>query len=115
MFAEKLVIKSCSENYILVDQSKFVSRLGEKFPVPVEVDPRALHLVETELTLLNAEDIQLRMAVGKDGPIITEAGNLILDVRFNEIPETFERDIKAIPGVVETGLFIGYPIEVLTT
>ncbi|GAE29706.1 ribose 5-phosphate isomerase A [Halalkalibacter hemicellulosilyticusJCM 9152] len=115
MFAEKIVMKACTENYILVDQSKFVSRLGEKFPVPVEVDPRALHLVETELEGLDATEITLRMAVGKDGPVITEAGNLILDVHFDEIPVTYERDIKAIPGVIETGLFIGFPIEVLTT
>ncbi|MBP3952685.1 ribose 5-phosphate isomerase A [Bacillus suaedae] len=115
MFAEKIVMKSCEENYILVDPSKFVTYLGEKFAVPIEVDPRAVNLVETELARLHATDISLRMAVSKDGPVITETGNLILDVRFKEIPTSFEKEIKAIPGVIETGLFIGYPIEVLST
>jgi len=115
MFAEKLVIKSSPENYILVDSSKFVSYLGEKFATPVEVDPRAVNLVEEELLKLGANDIQLRLAVSKDGPVITEAGNLILDVRFNKITSEFEKEIKAIPGVIESGLFINYPVEILTT
>lgn len=115
MFAEKLVIKSSPENYILVDSSKFVSFLGEKFATPIEVDPRALNLVETELLKLGANEISLRLAKGKDGPIISEAGNLILDARFNKITSDYEKEIKAIPGVIESGLFINYEVEILTT
>lgn len=115
MFAEKLVIKSSPENYILVDSSKFVSYLGEKFATPIEVDPRAINLVEGELLKLGANDIQLRLAKSKDGPVITEAGNLILDVRFNKITADYEKEIKAIPGVIESGLFINYNVEILTT
>ncbi|RKP51636.1 ribose 5-phosphate isomerase A [Cohnella endophytica] len=115
MFAEKLVIKSSPENYILVDSSKFVSFLGEKFATPIEVDPRALNLVETELLKLGANEISLRLAKGKDGPIISEAGNLILDARFNKITSDYEKEIKAIPGVIESGLFINYAVEILTT
>ena len=51
---------------------------------------------------LDATEIKLRLAVSKDGPVITEAGNLILDVRFKEIPFTFEKEIKSIPGVIES-------------
>ncbi|MEW9053474.1 MAG: ribose 5-phosphate isomerase A [Neobacillus sp.] len=115
MFAEKLVIASSPENYILVDSSKFVTYLGEKFAVPIEVDPRAVNLVEEELLKLDATEINLRLAVSKDGPVITEAGNLILDVRFKEITPLFEQEIKKIPGVIESGLFINYPVEILTT
>lgn len=115
MFAEKLVIKSSPENYILVDSSKFVSFLGEKFATPIEVDPRALNLVETELIKLGANEISLRLAKGKDGPIISEAGNLILDARFNKITSEYEKEIKSIPGVIESGLFINYAVEILTT
>lgn len=115
MFAEKLVMKSAPESYILVDSSKFVSYLGEKFAAPIEVDPRAVNLVETELAKLGVKDVQMRMAVAKDGPVITEAGNLILDVRFNKIEEGYEKEIKSIPGVIESGLFIGYNPEILTT
>ncbi|MFC4598264.1 ribose 5-phosphate isomerase A [Cohnella hongkongensis] len=115
MFAEKLVMKSAPESYILVDSSKFVSYLGEKFAAPVEVDPRAVHLVETELAKLGVKEAQMRMAVAKDGPVITEAGNLILDVRFNRIEDGYEKEIKSIPGVIESGLFMGYRPEILTT
>jgi ribose 5-phosphate isomerase A len=115
MFAEKLVMKSSPENYILVDQTKFVSYLGEKFPVPIEVDPRAVNLVEEELVKLDATAIKMRAAVAKDGPVITEAGNIILDVRFKKITPDYEKEIKAIPGVVESGLFVNYPVEILTT
>lgn len=113
MFAEKLVISSSLESYILVDQSKFVSFLGEKFPVPVEVDPRAINLVETRLEAFKATEINLRLAKGKDGPVITEEGNVILDVRFEKIENDFEKEIKAIPGVIETGLFIGYNVKIV--
>ncbi|TVX99733.1 ribose 5-phosphate isomerase A [Cohnella terricola] len=115
MFAEKLVMKSAPENYILVDSSKFVSHLGEKFAAPIEVDPRAVNLVETELAKLGAKEVQIRMAVAKDGPVITEAGNLILDVRFNKIEDGYEKEVKSIPGVIESGLFMGYNLEILTT
>ncbi|MFB9274812.1 ribose 5-phosphate isomerase A [Cohnella cellulosilytica] len=115
MFAEKLVMRSAPESYILVDSSKFVSQLGEKFAAPIEVDPRAINLVETELAKLGVKEAQLRMAVAKDGPVITETGNLILDVRFNKIEDGYEKEIKSIPGVIESGLFIGYHPEILTT
>jgi ribose 5-phosphate isomerase A len=115
LFKEKLVIASSPLTYILVDTSKLVTSLGSKFPVPVEVYPTAIHLVETGLTKLGAVEIQLRPAGGKDGPVITEAGNVILDTRFNNINSDLEKAIKAIPGVIESGLFIGYPIEVIVT
>lgn len=113
MFLEKVVFQASPKNFILADQSKMVSRLGEKFPVPVEVLPIALHVAEQGLLRLGAVDIAMRLAMKKDGPVITENGNLILDVRFGEIGKSMERDIKAITGVVESGLFIGFPVEVL--
>lgn len=115
MLREKLVMASAGKTYILVDQSKMVDRLGEKFSVPVEVDSRAIHLVESTLeTYSSVERIEMRMAEKKDGPVITEGGHVILDVKFKEIAPDAESFIKAIPGVVETGLFSGYPVEILT-
>jgi ribose 5-phosphate isomerase A len=115
MFKEKLLINSSPRTYIIADSSKMVSRLGMNFPVPVEVFPGALTYVAQALKELSPVEIKLRMAesTGKDGPVITENGNLILDVRFDAIPDTAERDIKAITGVIESGLFIGYSIEIL--
>nr|WP_237417423.1 ribose 5-phosphate isomerase A [Halobacillus litoralis] len=114
LFAEKLVMASAAKTYILVDESKHVERLGEKFAVPLEVDPRAIHLVETALQHFECHDIQLRMAAAKDGPVLTEAGNVLIDVRFHDIHDTLEKELSAIPGVIETGLFIGYSVEILT-
>lgn len=114
MFMEKLMIASAKEVYILVDESKFVKKLGSHFPVPVEVDPRAINLVETKLDAYKAIDVHLRPATGKDGPVYTEAGNVILDVFFEEISPTLERDLAALPGVMETGLFMGYPVEIVS-
>lgn len=113
MFNEKLNIAASTKNYILVDDSKIVNRLGEKFPIPVECNPKAINLVKEELFKLGANEIELRKAVKKDGPVITENGNLILDVRFNEIKEDSERNIKNITGVIESGLFIGYNIQIV--
>jgi ribose 5-phosphate isomerase A len=113
MFKEKLLINSSPKTYIIADSSKIVSRLGSNFPVPIEVFPHALTYVGHALNELSPREINLRMAEGKDGPVITENGNLILDVRFDEIPHTMENAIKSITGVIESGLFIGYDIEVL--
>jgi ribose 5-phosphate isomerase A len=90
-----------------------VPKLGTNFPVPVEVFPQALLHVETELKKLGANSIALRPAKGKDGSIITENGNMILDCRFDEIKNSLERDIKSITGVIESGLFIGYNLQIL--
>lgn len=113
MFKEKLMIASSPLNYILVDDSKMVDKLGSKFPVPVEVFPQALLHAEAELKKLGATEIVLRPARGKDGPVITEAGNLILDATFDGIDKAMEQKIKSITGVIESGLFIGHNVEIL--
>lgn len=113
MFLEKLVMRSSKRSYILVDRTKLVEQLGLKFPVPVEFFPDALHVVETELQQLGASGITLRTGAGKDGPVITQTGNFIFDVRFPGIGKSLEREIKSITGVVESGLFIGHPVEIV--
>ena len=113
MFKEKLLIASSPLNYIIVDDTKIVDKIGTNFPIPIEVLPQALLHVESELKRLGANSIVIRPAKGKDGPVITENNNLILDCRFDEIPDTMERDIKSITGVIESGLFIGYDLKIL--
>ena len=113
MFKEKLLISSSPVNYIIVDDSKLVDKLGVNFPVPIEVFPGALLHVEEELKKLGPESVTLRPAKGKDGSVITENGNLILDARFHDIGDDLELKIKAITGVIESGLFINYNVEVL--
>ncbi len=115
MLREKIVLSSSKKAYILVDQSKKVARLGERFPVPVETLPEAVYPVKKELEALGAYRVDIRKAgSSKDGPVLTEHGNYILDAWFNDIPDDMEKRIKSIVGVLDSGLFIGYPqIEIL--
>jgi ribose 5-phosphate isomerase A len=113
MFKEKLLISCSPVNYIIVDDSKLVKKLGTNFPVPIEVFPQALLHVEEQLKQLGANEVLLRPAKGKDGPVITENGNLVLDARFDDITDDMEHAIKSITGVIESGLFIKYNVEVL--
>ncbi|GEM_PF-91786 len=114
MLREKLVMASSPERYVLVDQSKLVDRLGARTPVPIEVLPEALRLVRDALLRLGAVEVHLRPGGTKGGPMITEHGNCVLDVRLPEIQPDTEQTLKALPGVVESGLFLGYRPTVLT-
>ena len=113
MFKEKLNIVNSPITYILIDKTKRVSKLGEKFKIPVECVLDSVNYVKEELIKLGGKDISLRKAVGKDGPIITENSNAILDVKFDNITDDLENKIKSITGVIESGLFIGYNVEIL--
>ena len=113
MFKEKLNIVNSKVTYILVDNSKLVDKIGTNFKIPVECYPSSINYVKEELMLLGAKEIDIRKAVSKDGPVITESGNIILDAKFDDITEHLEKDIKSITGVIESGLFIGYNVEVV--
>jgi ribose 5-phosphate isomerase A len=113
MFKEKLMMVSSAKSYIIIDETKLVDKLCTKFPIPIEVFPQALLHVEERLAAIGGRDITLRPAKGKDGPVITENGNLVLDAKFDEIPDDLEIKIKSITGVIESGLFMGFDIEVL--
>ena len=115
MLREKLVMSAAERIYIVIDSTKQVSRLGQKFPVPVEVHPEAIQLIETSLGKLpDVKTISLRQAVAKDGPVITEHGNVIFDVKFSKIDVKLEKTLKALPGVVESGLFIGFAPHIIS-
>lgn len=113
MFKEKLLISSSPRNYILIDSSKRIDRLGSKFPIPIEVFPFALTYVEKALRKMDPRELALRMAEGKDGPVITENGNLIIDAWFDNITSETELQIKQITGVIESGLFWQYNVEII--
>jgi ribose 5-phosphate isomerase A len=101
------VIASASRRLIVVgDSSKQVARLG-KFPLPVEVIPFAQLLVAKRIAVLGA---QVSLRGGATGnPYVTDEGHHILDCTFGEIadPVALAERLRAIPGVVEHGLFIG--------
>jgi ribose 5-phosphate isomerase A len=113
MFREKILWATCRHIYLAIDPSKRVERLGQGFPVPIEVDRLAVDLVGRALVAAGARSWELRIAGGKDGPVITESGNLVIDAWFDEIPRGLSGQLKALSGVIETGLFEGYVFEVL--
>ncbi|WP_404790723.1 ribose-5-phosphate isomerase RpiA [Altericista sp. CCNU0014] len=103
------VVDSLAELFIVVvDQSKIVTALGSTFPVPVEVLPMAIAPVTRALEQLGGKP-ELRMGVRKDGPVITDQGNMVLDVTFASIPNPaeLEKILNNIPGVLENGIFVG--------
>jgi ribose 5-phosphate isomerase A len=105
---EKVIASSAVTFIVVVDDSKLVDRLGVSSPVPVEVIPMALTPVLRRLRDLKGDPL-VRLAERKDGPVISDEGNLIVDVRFDRIddPAALEKAIKTIPGVLENGLFCG--------
>ncbi|MDR1838751.1 MAG: ribose-5-phosphate isomerase RpiA [Treponema sp.] len=106
LLVEKLAAYSSSSFAVIVDESKLTERLGTGFPVPVEVIPEARAQVIRALDKFGA-DVNLREALRKAGPVITEHGNIILDIRFSSPvdPSLMESELNQIPGVVENGFF----------
>ncbi|NJO44094.1 MAG: ribose-5-phosphate isomerase RpiA [Cyanobacteria bacterium RU_5_0] len=105
---EKIVDSLADVFIVVVDSSKLVDRLGSTFPLPVEVLPLAVTPVMKAIESLGGKP-ELRMGVKKDGPVITDQGNMVLDVTFDAIdnPAELEKTLNNIPGVLENGLFVG--------
>ena len=104
---EKVIASFADLFVIVVDDSKLVRRLGERCPIPVEVIPMALRPVMRGLEAMGGKPA-LRTAVSKDGPVVTDQGNFVVDVRFPSIknPKELESTLNNTPGVVENGLFV---------
>ena len=100
---------------IVVDETKLVQNLNQSFPLPVEVLPNAWKQVEEVISEMKGSS-SLRMATKKAGPIVTDQGNLILDVFFDggiKNPKDIELSLNNIPGVLENGLFVDLTDKVL--
>lgn len=104
---EKIVALASKQNIIVTDETKLTKKLGTNQPVPIEVLPFAIALVESRIKKMKGNPI-LREGKGKVGPIITDNGNFIVDADFGPIdaPDKLNSELKSIPGLVETGLFI---------
>lgn len=120
MFREKLNMVNSKENYILIDSSKRVSKLGQKHPIPIECEKRAANYVLEKVKELGAKKLEWRYQEEESSnqwreqtKFITDNGNYILHAWFDEIPSSLEKELKQIVGVIETGLFIGYPIHII--
>jgi ribose 5-phosphate isomerase A len=104
---EKVVDYLANQFIVVVDAGKLVDKLGSTFAVPVEVIPMAITPVMNAITKLGGKP-ELRMGVKKAGPVITDQGNMVVDVKFDSIddPATLEKTLNNIPGVLENGIFV---------
>jgi ribose 5-phosphate isomerase A len=109
---EKVVAASSRRLVILVGEEKLVPRLGTRGKLPVEVTPFALPLCERRLAELGCRPVPYRQG---NGLFVTDNGNHILDCQIGPIADAarLELDIRAIPGVVGTGLFLNMADTVL--
>lgn len=113
LYKEKLNIKNSKENYILVDSSKYVTKLGEKCPVPIECDKEKIEQIKKEVKKLGAIKLEIKKSNIGEGPLITDNGNIILHAWFDKIQMDLEEKLVQIDGILESGLFIGYDIILL--
>ena len=112
---EKLVARRADRFVVVVDSTKLVDTLNLGFLLPVEVLPGAWRQVQGQLKEMGA-DAQLRMAVRKAGPVVTDQGNVVLDAKFAggiTNPAALEKEINNLPGVLENGLFVDITDQVL--
>ena len=109
LLGEKILASSSNLNIIVVDETKVVDKLGNK-PLPIEVVPWALSFVLNKIEKMGFEVIIRKPKEGKMGPVVSDWGGVILDVKIGpREPEELmmiERMLKDIPGVVEVGLFL---------
>ncbi len=112
---EKLVASLAERFVVVVDSTKIVETLNLGFLLPVEVLPTAWKQVKKNLEQMGG-NAELRMAKCKAGPVVTDQGNLVLDLKMKDgikNPKDLEKEINNIPGVLENGLFVNLVDEVL--
>lgn len=115
--AEK-VLAAMAEQFVLVgDHTKRVERLDATYPLVVEVIPEALAYVSDRIKkFFNPSRSELRLSDKKDGAVITERGNFLIDSWFNAFPEPamLNERVIAIPGILEHSLFYNMAHQAIT-
>jgi ribose 5-phosphate isomerase A len=103
---EKLLAKAAKEFIVVADKSKLVSRIGENFPIPIEVMPFAWQAAKRSIEAAGGSG-ELRPNAAKDGLCITSYGSLVLDMRFDAGIDGHQLNalLNNISGVVEHGIF----------
>ena len=119
LLREKIVANAARRFVVIADASKKVAQLG-RFPLPVEIDRFSFALtvraVREALARLDYQKADIRLRASAAGPaFLSDGGNFILDCSLGRIEsaQTLDEALKAIPGVIETGLFIGMAREVI--
>lgn len=106
---EKILATMAREFILIGDDSKSVDKLDGRYPLVVEVIPDALAFVMSRLQqLLHPSECRIRLSDKKDGAVITENGNFLLDCKWTVFPEPalVNEKVNGIPGVLEHSLFV---------
>jgi ribose 5-phosphate isomerase A len=111
LLREKIVACASARMIVIADETKVVETLGA-FKLPIEVNSFGLGATRIAVEKLAARhglSGEIAVRASGDGPFMTDGGHLILDASFGRIPDAdaLARELNAIPGVVEHGLFIG--------
>jgi ribose 5-phosphate isomerase A len=114
LLVEKIVAYASRRFIVIVDEAKISARLCDRFAIPLEIAIPAIATVTRAVQALGAA-VSLRQAVRKAGPVVTDLGNLLLDVTFAGPfdPRAMEDELNRIPGVLENGLFTRKTPELL--
>ncbi|XP_041781581.1 ribose-5-phosphate isomerase [Anopheles merus] len=111
---QEKIVASCADRLVVIaDYTKDSAKLGQQYRkgIPIEVAPMAYVPIKGKVESRFGGTLKLRMAVAKAGPVVTDNGNFILDWSFPADKEhdwdAVNREIMMIPGVVDTGLFVG--------
>ena len=114
MLRERLIFEAAMRRYLIVDSSKFVEQLCTNFPIPFEIHPHAVQYFRDFITQ-RGHLIALRLSGGgKDGPVITESANLIVDVWFTGSARVQEAELASrVGGVFASGLFAHFDYELI--
>lgn len=103
---EKLLAKTSKQFIVIGDKSKMVAKIGEKFPIPIEITPIAWKIAKKLITEIS-QKCDLRPNAAGDAYAITSYGNYVLDCEFNyDDLSKLASEISQIPGVIEHGIFL---------
>lgn len=105
LIREKLLAQASNEFIVIGDQSKLVNKIGEKFPIPIEISPVAWKITKTLIDNLSIECV-LRKNTAGDAFAITSYGNFVLDCSFKYTDiENLVKTLSQVPGVFDHGIF----------
>ena len=113
LIKEKLLASSCSKFIVIADKSKIVAKIGEKFPIPIEITPIAWKITKNIIEKMS-KTCFLRKNTAGDAYAITSYGNFVLDchIEYDDI-RIISKAISEVPGVFEHGIFYNLPITAL--
>jgi ribose 5-phosphate isomerase A len=102
---EKLLATAADQFFVMVDESKLVDYIGQKFPIPVEVMADAWKLVLEQLKHQGGHG-ELRLNAAGDNVAVTAHGSLVLDMKFEHVDSLeLTMVLDTLPGIVEHGIF----------